>query len=206
MQFSWYGASCFKLIFSETVISTDPFSPAKSGFKNPRINCDAIVFSSLPEDFKKELKKISDETFVVSTPGEIGIKNVFIYGLPHFEGKDLKIIYKIVAENLKICFLGEITSQLTTEEIEKMGEVDILILPVSSKIFSDKKVKETINNIEPKIVIPCCWRKKEDLADLIKEIGSKNIEEVERLKIKKKDLVENKIKLFILRHRESSLK
>lgn len=199
MQLSWYGANCFKLISSETTILIDPFSPAKSGFKNPRTKCDIIVFSCLSEDFKKELKKISDETFIVSTPGEVGIKNIFICGIPHFEGKQLKIIYKITAENLKICFWGEAINQLTTEELDKIGEVDILVLPVSSKMISSKRVAEIINDIEPGMVIPCSWKNKNDLADLIKEIGPKNTEEVEKLKIKKKDLVEGKIKLIISR-------
>lgn len=194
MQIIWYGANCFKLISSEITILTDPFSPEKLGFKNPRITSEIVILSS-PE----EGKKVSTEAFILSTPGEVGIKDVFIYGLPHFEGKILKTIYKLNIEDLKICFLGEISNSLTDEELDRLGEIDILILPISKKTLSSSKAIEVVNGIEPTLIIPSSWKDKSEILEFIKEIGTKSAEEMEKLKIRKKDLVEEKIEVVILK-------
>lgn len=194
MQIIWYGANCFKLISSELTILTDPFSPEKSGFKNPRITSEIVIFSSL-----EEKKKVSAESFILSGPGEIEIKGIFISGLPHFEGKTFKTIYKLTIEDLKICFLDGISSTLTDEELDKLGEVDVLILPISKKSLSSERAIKVINEIEPTLIIPSNWQDKNEITEFIKEIGIKNAEETEKLKIKKKDLVKEKVKIAILK-------
>lgn len=195
MQIIWYGAHCFKLISPEVTILTDPFSPAKLGFKNPRITSEIVIFSSS----QQEEKKISSETFILSTPGEVGIKDVFIYGLPHFEGKNLKTIFKLNIEDLKICFLGEIAEALADEEVEKLGEVDILILPISKNTLSFKKALEIVKEIEPTLIIPQYGKDKNEISEFVKELGKKNLEEIDKLKIKKKDLVDDKTEIIILK-------
>jgi len=195
MQIIWYGAHCFKLISPEVTILTDPFSPAKLGFKNPRITSEIVIFSSS----QQEEKKISSEAFILSTPGEVGIKDVFIYGFPHLEGKNPKTIFKLNIEDLKICFLGEITEALADEEVEKLGEIDILILPISKNTLSFKKALEIVKEIEPTLIIPQYGKDKNEISEFVKELGKKNLEEVDKLKIKKKDLVDDKTEIIILK-------
>jgi len=194
MQISWYGKNCFKLVDQEVSVLTDPFSPSSVGLKNPRITSDIVVFSSLEDE-----KKISPETFVFSSPGEVEIKNVFIHGVAHFEGKDLRPIFKITLEDLRVCFLGEISNELSEEELDRLGEVDILVSPFSEKILNSKKVKKIIEQVEPCLVIPSCWENRSALTAFIKEVGLKEKEEIDKLKIKKKELSSEKIELVVLK-------
>ncbi len=191
MQIIWYGKTCFKIISSQISILTDPFSPSQAGFKNPRINSEIVIFSS-SQNFKNKIETFPN-TFSFSTPGEYEIKNIFIYGIPRFENNFLKTIYKIETENIKLCFLGEISKTLKDEEIEKIGEVDILLFPISLK-----ENLGLINKIEPGIAIPSCWKEKKELNYLIKEFGLKQEMDLDKLKIKKKDILEDKTRFVIL--------
>lgn len=194
MQITWYGKNCFKMVDQEVSVLTDPFSPSLAGFKNPRLVSDIIVLTS-----SEDAKKIPPDIFVFPTPGEVEIKNIFLQGVTHFEGKLLKPIFKMTIDELKICFLGEINNELSEEELDRLGEIDILIVPFSEKILSSKKIKKIIEEIEPSLVVPSCWENRNTLTTLIKEVGLKEKEETDKIKIKKKELLAGKTELVVLK-------
>lgn len=194
MQITWYGQNCFKLMDQEASILTDPFSPSSAGLKNPRLTSDIVVLSSAEDD-----KKIPVETFIFFTPGEAEIKNIFLQGITHFDGKTLKPIFKLTVDDLRICFLGEINSELLDEELDRLGEVDLLIIPFSEKILNSKRAKKIIEMIEPSLIIPSCWENRNALTAFIKEVGLKEKEETDKVKIKKKELSSEKTELIVLK-------
>ncbi|MFN3301876.1 MAG: MBL fold metallo-hydrolase [Patescibacteria group bacterium] len=196
MQIIWYGESCFKIIYQNLSLLTDPFSPQKKGFKNPRITSEIVIFSS-PEELKDN-KKISGP-FVFSGPGEYEIKNIFIQGFPHFEKKKLKTIYKLEGENINICFLGNITKRLNDEILEKLGDVEIVLLPIGEKRIESLAIRELIDEIQPKLILPSCWQKEKEVLDFAEKIGFKKGNFLDKLKIRKKDLLQEKIELVILK-------
>ncbi len=195
MQIIWYANTCFKIISSGVTIITNPFSPKDLGFKNPRITSEIVIFSS--EEEIKEKKDFSGH-LVLSNPGEYEIKNIFIYGIPHFEGKNLKTIYLLNLENIKICFFGEVFKNLTDKEIEKLYEVDIVILPLFDKNLIDQTIK-MINKIQPSIIIPVYKKEENELLPFLKKFSLKKIEKLEKLKIKKNEILKEKKKLVILK-------
>jgi L-ascorbate metabolism protein UlaG (beta-lactamase superfamily) len=90
------------------------------------------------------------------------------------------------------------------EEVETLGEIDILILPVGGNtVLSASEAVKIVNEIEPKIVIPSHYKMPSLIFDLdgvekfVKEMGGKK-EEMDKLVIKKKDLPEEGTKLVIL--------
>lgn len=198
MQIIYYGGSCFKIISNELNILIDPFSPQNYGFKNPRLTSEIVLFSD-PSFLKKKEGEKSD-IFFINTPGEYEIKNVFIVGFPVFEKNNLKTIYKIESEEIKVCFLNEFFKQLVFEEFKKIGETDILLFPLfPSQSF--KEITKIIKELQPKIIISYFLeeKSKEKIIDkFAKEIGWKKIERMPKLKIKKKDLSLEKKELIIL--------
>lgn len=196
MQIIWYGQSCFKIISSEMIILTNPFSPEVAGFKNPKISSSGIIiFSSL-----EEKKKTPADNFLIFTPGEYEVKNIFIRGISHFGGKNLRTIYQLNLEGLKVCFLGALSEKLNNEELEKLGETNILLLPVSDKkTINFKEAAEIVNEVQPNLIIPSCWKDEKELLPFIKETGVKKESVLDKLKIKKKDLSDEKIEFFILK-------
>lgn len=201
MQIIWYCKSCFKIISNETSILTDPLSPATQGFKNPRLTSEIVLFSN-PSVLKKK-EEGRNNFFLLSTPGEYEIKNIFVFGLPHFENNVLKIIYKIEIEGIKICFLGEIFERPISEELEKLGEIDILFIPFTGPL-SLKEIAKTIKEVQPKIIIPHSLEIKKDKLNLkiidkfVKEMGWQKFERMTKLKIRKKDFSLGKTHLVFL--------
>jgi len=95
--------------------------------------------------------------------------------------------------------LGEFGHQvLSDQDLELIEGADILILPVGGgDLTTAKEAVKIISQVEPRIVIPSCHQA-DSIALFIKEFGVKP-EEMDKLKISKKDLPQEDIKLIILK-------
>jgi len=85
-----------------------------------------------------------------------------------------------------------------------LGEIDILILPVgSNSVLTPKLASQIAHDIEPKIVIPSHYDTdglklpNEKVDVFLKNFGGK-AETMDKLIIKKKDLIQDKTQLVVL--------
>ena len=89
--------------------------------------------------------------------------------------------------------------ELRNETLEAIGPVDILFLPIGGKTVIDAEAASKIaNQLEPKIIIPMHYEKKE-LAVFLKESGIESSKPEEKLTVKKKELAEDKTRVVILK-------
>ncbi|MBU0598159.1 MBL fold metallo-hydrolase [Patescibacteria group bacterium] len=210
MYITWLGQACFKIQGKEATIITDPFEP-KIGLNMPHLKADVVTVSHDHYDHNN-VKAISGQPFVIDTPGEYEIKNILIQGIPSWhddkEGAErgANIIYIFVFEEIKIAHLGDLGTTLSQEQLEKIEGVDILLIPVGGVYTIDgKKAAEVISQIEPRIVIPMHYKipklkEKINNEDLFcKEMGIKNDNVEQRLKITKKDLPVEETKIIFLK-------
>jgi L-ascorbate metabolism protein UlaG (beta-lactamase superfamily) len=188
MNISWYGHSCFQCQFNlngENVnLVIDPYSP-NIGLKLPTITTDFALVTHQHEDHNYiEALRFSNGTMVVDSPGEYEIRNVFVHGMASFhdaeQGNDrgLNVIYKITAEGISIAHLGDLGCDLSSEQLENLENVDILLIPVGGKYTIDaKKAAHFIKQVDPKIVIPMHYKTPgsnmdiDDLQPFAKEMG-----------------------------------
>lgn len=219
MQIQWLGQSCFKIQakspLGETTIITDPYSD-DCGLKLPRLSADIVTISHEHKDHS-DLSKIKgvEETqspFVIKGPGEYEIKSVFVRGLPsshdneHGQTLGANVIYVIRAEGITLVHLGDLgQKELSPDQLEFIEEADILLVPVGDKYtLNGAEAANLVSQIEPRIVIPMHYKipgLKIDLdqADkFIKEMGNHK-EEMDKLKITKKDLPQEDTRLILLR-------
>ena len=210
MTITWYGQSCFRLEGKGVNILLDPFSK-DIGLKPPRLNANIILVSHEHFDHNN-VGEDSAEMFVVRGPGEYEKSGVYIEGINSYhdnmEGKQrgLNTIYVVRYEDIRLCHLGDLgQSQLTDEQIETIGDVDILFVPVGGKYTIDgTQAAKIISDIEPKIIIPMHYKLPglnvdiEDAKKFIKEIGLKP-EEVESYKINAKNLPTDEMKLVMFK-------
>ena len=65
-------------------------------------------------------------------------------------------IYKLQFEDTRVCILGHVYPDLTEDQLEEIGIVDILITPVGGNGYTLDGVGalSLIKKIEPKLVIP----------------------------------------------------
>ncbi len=205
MQIVWHGQSCFEITSArnkngQISIVIDPFSE-ESGLRPPKIEADILLTSS--GHFHNESKTVSGNYFLIDGPGEYEVQNVFIHGVPSGENT----IYAIETEDLKICHMGGFNQkELTEEQIEKIGDCDILMLPVGGNdTISAKEAVKIMSQLEPKITIPMHYAlpklkvKLDSLDKFLKTIGVKSIEPVKKLTLKKKDLSSEEAKIVVFK-------
>ena len=215
MKFIWHGQSLFEIITSlrqgeEIKIVIDPFDESY-GLKLPKLQADILLLSHDHKDHSNK-SGVSGNYFLIENPGEYEIKGVSIKGISGFHdsssGKERgKVtIFKILAEEIKICHLSDLgQKELTEQQLEEIGEVDILLIPVGGNYtIGAKEASTIINQIEPKVVIPMHYQipklklKLDDLEKFLKIMGSKNPEKLNKLSIKKKELTEDGVKIVVL--------
>ena len=224
MQIIWRGQSCFQLITSQgknhqVNLVTDPFDEA-TGLKVPKLEADVLLVSH-QHDGHNNLKAVSGNPsagsgqvpFLVSGPGEYDVKGIYIQGIPAFhdatQGKDKgqNTIYTIEAEDLRICHLGDFgQKELTDEQLEKIGDIDILMIPVGGVYtISAKEAVKIMSRIEPKIIIPMHYQipklklKLDGVEKFLKTMGVKKVEPMPKLVIKKKDILPEEVKIVVLK-------
>jgi len=234
MQIIWHGQSCFEISAtpaknSQIKIVIDPFSQ-ETGLRVPRMEADILISTRSNYDHNsiKEVSGVSSVSsrqapFLISGPGEYEIKNIFIQGIASLGNdvladKDKKIkeqgertIYIIEAEDLKLCHLGDLSQkELSEEQLEKIGEVDILMIPVGGLYtLSAKEALKMMTQIEPKITIPMYYSlpklnppgggKLDGLDKFLKSLGVKSIEPLPKLTVKQKDFSTEEAKIVVLK-------
>jgi len=215
MQIFWHGHSLFQIIVSKNKnsqikIVIDPFDKS-IGLKVPRLEADILLVTHQHHDHNN-VKAIAGNPFVIEGAGEYEVKNVFIQGVPSFhdnvEGKERggNIIYVIDAEGIKICHLGDFgQKELSEEQLEKIGDIDILMIPVGGNYtISAEEANKIMSQIEPKITIPMHYQlpkskiKLSPLSEFLKAFGIKNLEPEKKLLLKKKDLLGDEAKIIVL--------
>jgi len=221
MQIIWKGQSCFQILSNQgknnhVSIVIDPFDEA-TGLRVPKLEADIVLVTHQHHDHNN-VKAVSpsvgsnEPPFLIQGPGEYEIKEVFVQGIPAFHdsvgGKErgTNTIYVIEAEELRICHLGDLgQKELTSDQIEKIGEVDVLMVPVGGVYtISAKEAVKIMSQIEPSIIIPMHYQlpklkiKLEGLDKFLKTMGIKRLEPTQKLSVKKKDISAEEAKIVIL--------
>jgi L-ascorbate metabolism protein UlaG (beta-lactamase superfamily) len=212
MQIHYFGLSSFKITTKDATIITDPFDK-ESGLLPPRGAVDIIILSEKNNKLYNAISGFSGDPFLMNDPGDYDLKGVTVTAIPlkqeGDETKDGKPRYVsatlIEAEDMRILNLNHIrTFSMKEDDLDALGEIDILILPVGgNSVMTAKDASKIAHEIEPKIIIPSHYSTEglalpyEKVDDFIKEMGGKS-EKVEKLLLKKKDLIAEQMIINIL--------
>ena len=208
MIIQWLGQSCFKIQTKgnqgDVVIVTDPFVD-QPGLKMARFQAD-IATISCDNEFHNNVDAIRGEPYVIVHPGEYETKDVFIYGVPAIaeKSKEKLTLFKIFSEDIAIAHLSDLSALLNDEQIDRLGNVDILLIPVGGEnSLNAKKAAEVISQIDPRIVIPMNYKLEDQKSnlntadDFLKNSGLKS-EKLDKLKVAKKDLMTEDTRIIVL--------
>jgi L-ascorbate metabolism protein UlaG (beta-lactamase superfamily) len=215
MQIFWKGQSCFQILSSQEKnnqvgLVIDPFDES-TGLRVPKLEANILLITHDHHDHNN-IKAVLGSPFLVNGPGEYEIKGIFIQGIQSSHSSipdkpEDNTIFTIEAEGIKICHLGDLgQKELTDDQIEKIGNVDILMIPIGGVYtISSKEAQKIVSQIEPKIVIPMHYQipklkiKLEGLDKFLKIVGAKSPETLNKLTIKQKDLAEEGTKVVVLK-------
>lgn len=216
MNIQYYGHSCFKITTKpsgrggeDAVIFLDPFDKS-IGLRPPQGNADMVLVSHDHHDHNN-VEVLKGEPRIIDIPGEYSVKGVNIIGITSFHDnkggleRGLNTIFVLESEDLRVCHLGDLGCDLIEKQIETIGDVDVLMVPVGGNYTIDgKKAAEIAKKIEPKIIIPIHFKMAgmtEDIDDEKKfcnEIGNCPKEKVSKLNLKKKDLEEKNLEVVVM--------
>ncbi len=148
MEITYHGLSCLRLRGRDTQVIIDPTVATLPGLT--KLNPDIVVRTDVLTDTDK-LRARDGAAQEVSGPGEFEVRGVAIHGLPT-EGAT---IMRVEVDDVRVVTVGTLTRQLTEDEIDALGHVDVLVLPVGGGDGLDALAAIKLTRaVEPAIVIP----------------------------------------------------
>lgn len=196
MEITFLGHASFKIKGKNATVVTDPFDDS-IGIKFPKTVADIVTITHDHFDHNAS-GKIEDTPFIIKGPGEYEVKGVEVTGVASFhdnkkgEERGKNTIYNIKIDKINIAHLGDLGQEsLTSEQIEEIGNVDILLIPVGGFFTIDGgEAAKIASQLEPKIVIPMHFKNTDTkIAELegpekfLKEMGKENVESLPKLSI-----------------------
>lgn len=175
MVIQWFGHSSFLIVSEQgTRIITDPYeSGAFSGTINYApisVPADIVTVSHDHADHSC-VECVPGEVEVVSRPGKTTVKGIEINGIQSFhdsaEGtlRGTNVAFVMHVDGIRILHLGDIGHELSFGELEQIGEVDMVLIPVGGYYTIDaEQATHVINRLYPRVVIPMHY--KTDKVDL----------------------------------------
>lgn len=165
MKIKWYGHAAFKITTDGNVtVIIDPYQPGAFGgaLSYGKIDESAdIVLTSHDHDDHNYIKDIKGTYKHFNKAGVYHEKGLIIEALPCYhdpsQGKERgnNMIFVIEADGLRLAHMGDLGHTLTQDIVKKMGNIDIVLLPVGGfyTIDSDEATK-VMGDMNPKITIP----------------------------------------------------
>jgi L-ascorbate metabolism protein UlaG (beta-lactamase superfamily) len=146
MEITFLGRSCIRLRGRDTQVVIDPDPSA-------RITGDIVVHTEGSTDASK-LRVTEGAAQEVRGPGEYELRGVLIRGMPA-QGRT---IMKVEVDDVTVVALGRFSGQLTEEQIDALGHVDVLVVPVGGGgVLSATEATKLVRAVEPAIVVPLAY-------------------------------------------------
>lgn len=160
MKIKWLGHASFLITSDSGVrIITDPYEPN-----------DKLLYGAIDES--ADIATVSHDHFdhgnvaaVKGAPqvvkGDAEIRGIKFKGIATFHdssgGKERgsNTIFCFEVDGVKVCHLGDLGHELTTEQAAQAGAVDVLLLPVGGFYTIDATVAGRVaEQLKPRVVIP----------------------------------------------------
>ena len=165
MLIKWYGHAAFRITTAPGVtIIIDPYEPGAFGGAisyQPITDPADIVLISHDHADHNCTSTIAGAYREVRKEGVYDIRGVRIMAIPTFHDpsqgseRGRNLIFVIEADGLKVVHLGDLGHLLDRDAITKIGETDVLMLPVGGFFTIDAEAAtQVMNDIRPSIAIP----------------------------------------------------
>lgn len=196
MELQYYGANCLGLTHKGTRIIIDD-NLAELGGKGVTKATDVALFTG-PHGTAGGARLAFD------SPGEYEVADISIVGIAaraHVdEAGQAATMFKLVTGEVSVLFTGHIYPELSEAQLEAIGLVDLLVVPVGGNGYTVDPVGalKLIKDIEPKLVIPTHYDDKslkypvpqQELAAALKELAMEPKDTIAKLKLKPAELTD----------------
>ena len=130
---------------------------------------DLLLLSSPEEEPKGD---------TISWPGEYDMTGITIRGIGHEEGQ--QVSYLAIVDGVRCAFLSVPLRDWSEAQLERLGDIDLLILPAQD----GKIAQKLVDDIDPRILILTPDEKGKIDPDMLKSCGAQGKEHVKEFKLK----------------------
>jgi L-ascorbate metabolism protein UlaG (beta-lactamase superfamily) len=205
MDIQFYGANCITLSTKHARVTIDD-TVADLGGKSAAKLDDIALFTGVHASPTVKPKIMIDQ------PGEYEVSGVSIYAIQtrgHLDEAKEKnaTMFKLVVDDVKVLVTGHVYPELTDAQLEKIGMVDVMFVPVGGNGYTLDPIGalKLIKKVEPKIVIPTHYSQsglqysvpQQDLEQALKGLSMEPSETVAKLKVKPGEFAEG-LQLIVL--------
>jgi L-ascorbate metabolism protein UlaG (beta-lactamase superfamily) len=162
MKVKWLGHASF-LVSSDsgTKIITDPY-PQGSGLSYAPIKDAADIVTVSHDHYDhNNVSSVPGKPEVTTGSGTKNVKGIQLRGIAthhdESQGKErgANTIFCFSVDGIKLCHLGDLGHRLSKEQIDEVGDVDILFIPIGGVFTIDAKMaSHVIDDLKPKVAIP----------------------------------------------------
>ena len=186
MDVTWHGHACFSIKSKDVTIAIDPFKDI--GLKEPKLSADILLLSHDHFDHSNAAA-VSGDPEIIDLPGEFEYREVMIEGIPTYHDdkqgaeRGRNTVFSFTFEGVHLVHLGDLGHALDEQTVERIGDVDVLFVPVGG-IFTitAKQAAEVVKQLQPRVTIPMHYLvpglkldKLSKVDDFIKEMGVKPV-------------------------------
>lgn len=165
MIIRWLGHASFLIESESSRIMTDPFED-KLGYPEFDEAVDIVTVSHQHWDHNA-VQVLRGHPTIVSEPGVYQLGETHIKGIKSFHdqaGGKLRgpnLIFKISLQGVDIVHLGDLGHILGQEQIDAIGRVDILLLPVGGiYTINADEARRVAMQLKPAIIVPMHYNTK----------------------------------------------
>jgi len=196
MELQYYGGNCVRVSTKKATIIIDD-NLAELGQKSITKPGNIALFTGAHGESAAEV------ALTIGQPGEYEVSDVSVMGVAarahiDVEGQANATIFRLLAEDIRLCVLGHVYPELSDEQLEAIGTIDVLLIPIGGNGYTLDGIGalKLIKKIEPKLIIPTHYADKtlnypvpqQELADALKNLAMEIHETVPKLKLKPADL------------------
>ncbi|HIH95910.1 MAG TPA: MBL fold metallo-hydrolase [Thermoplasmata archaeon] len=164
MKICWYGHSCFEIANGSTLV-TDPHDGRSIGIRKPEIGADLVLVSHDHYDHNSVRTVSKQNTRVINEVTSLKIKGIKIQGFPTFHDESggakrgKNILFKFCMEGINFLHSGDLGHLIDDELAKKIGEVDILFIPIGGVFTIDaENAWKVVEKLKPKVAIPMHYK------------------------------------------------
>lgn len=148
MELTYHGHSCVRLRGKEITVVIDPPQTTLPGLAK---GTQGLIVRTEGVTDPERLRARDGEVQEVCGPGEFEIGGVAILGIAAGE----TTVMRVAVDDVRVVAAGRLQRQLTEEEIDSLGRVDVLVVPVGGgDALGAIDAAKLVNAVEPSIVIP----------------------------------------------------
>jgi L-ascorbate metabolism protein UlaG (beta-lactamase superfamily) len=179
----YVGHSCFRLRGRDGTIICDPYSRSIGlDLGRPTAHIVTISHDHPAHNNVAAVRPLRESIFLIDGPGEYEVRGVLVKGVrtqrkpePDAEPAEpaestaadapaaadtpdasrFNTAYVIYLDEIAFCHLGNLGHELTQSQLEELGNIDVLFVPVGGgPTLTPAEAASVISQIEPRLVVP----------------------------------------------------